>query len=248
VSTSASPARPSRRRAPSPGERQVDGERSRAALLDAALEEFSAKGFAGTRVRDVAARAGVSKDLIAYHFGSKEGLYLAVQHAWLEREDGFSDPGLPIGELVARYLHDALSDPRSLRLLAWRGLSDPGHAPPDGTPATEDLSATRDRQRRGELPPDVEPAALRLVLLAAVAAPVIFPDTTRKLFGTAPTDPSFEKRYRLALQHLLARLAAADPPAGATRPPDRQHGGTRPNVGQGPGRSLDPPVGLGDGS
>lgn len=219
VDSTVSPARSPRRRAPKPEERQVDGERSRVALLDAALEEFSAKGFAGTRVRDVAARAGVSKDLIAYHFGNKEGLYLAVQRAWLDHEDDFADPSLPIGDLVARYLHDALSDPRSLRLLAWRGLSDADNAPPDGTPRTEDLSTTRARQRRGELPSDVEPAALRLVLLAAGAAPVVFPDMARKLFGIAPSDPLFEERYRRSLQQLLAHLASPDLPSdpkGAT--------------------------------
>jgi len=211
VTSSAASARPARRRAPRPEERRVDGEKSRAALLDAALEEFSAKGFAGTRVRDIAARAGVSKDLIAYHFGSKEGLYLAVQQAWLEREDTFSDPGQPIGDLVARYLHDGLTDPRPLRLLVWRGLAHPDHAPPDNTTATKDLSTTRARQRRGELPTDVDPAALRLVLLAAVAAPVVFPDTARRLFGTAPTDPGFEDRYRRNLQRLLAHLATQNP-------------------------------------
>jgi AcrR family transcriptional regulator len=207
------PAGRTPRRAPAPGERRVDGDRTRAALLDAALEEFSAKGFAGTRIRDVAARAGVSKDLIAYHFGGKDGLYLAVQQAWLDREDSFSDPGLPIGGLLARYLHDALSDPRPLRLLAWRGLSDPGDAPPDGTPATEDLSATKARQRAGELPADVDPAALRLVLLGALAAPIVFPGTARKLFGVGPGDPGFEERYRDGLQRLLGHLASDVPAA-----------------------------------
>jgi AcrR family transcriptional regulator len=212
-------AHPARRRAPRPEERRVDGEKSRAALLDAALEEFSAKGFAGTRVRDVAARAGVSKDLIAYHFGSKDGLYLAVQQAWLEREDTFADPRQPIGDLVARYLHDALTDSRPLRLLVWRGLAPPEHPPPDSTAAAEDLSTTRDRQRQGELPTDVNPAALRLVLLAAVAAPIVFPDTARRLFGMAPTDPGFEERYRRDLQRLLAHLATHDAVSNADREP-----------------------------
>jgi AcrR family transcriptional regulator len=92
--------------------RQVDGDRTRAALQDAALEEFAARGFSGARVRDIAQRAGVSKDLIAYHFGGKAGLYLAVEQAWLRREDSFADASLPPDELLARYLHDALADPR----------------------------------------------------------------------------------------------------------------------------------------
>jgi TetR/AcrR family transcriptional regulator len=196
-----------RRRAPTPEERQVDGDRTRAALLDAALEEFAAKGFAGARVRNIAARAGVSKDLIAYHFGSKDGLYLAVQGSWLKHEDTFSDPDLPLSDLLARYLHDALADPRPLRLLLWRGLTDPGHAPPDASPEREDLTSTRRRQQNGELPDDIEPAMLRLLLLAVVTAPIAYPDTTRRLFGTFPDDPDFEKRYLNGLRRLLAHLA-----------------------------------------
>ena len=195
------------RRAPAPGQRQVDADRSRAALLDAALEEFAAKGFAGARVRDIAQRAGVSKDLVAYHFGGKDGLYLAVQQAWLRREDSFADPALPLAEVLSRYLHDALADSRPMRLLAWRGLASPDAIPPDGAAAPQDLSGTRDRQQRGELPADIDPAVLRLVLLAVVAAPVIFADQVRKLFGTAPGDPEFEARYAAGLQRLIVHLS-----------------------------------------
>ena len=201
-----SPERRTPRRAPAPGQRQVDADRSRAALLDAALEEFAAKGFAGGRVRDIAQRAGVSKDLVAYHFGGKDGLYLAVQQAWLRREDDFADPALPLTELLSRYLHDALADSRPMRLLAWRGLASPDASPPDGTPGPQDLSGTRDRQQRGELPADIDPAVLRLVLLAVVAAPVIFADQAGKLFGTEPGDPEFEARYASGLQRLIGHL------------------------------------------
>src|SRR5580704_6068826 len=80
------------RRAPAGPERQRDADRSRRALLDAALEEFSLRGFAGARVADIARRAGVNKQLINYYFGSKEGLYLALQQAWLDREESFAPP------------------------------------------------------------------------------------------------------------------------------------------------------------
>jgi TetR/AcrR family transcriptional regulator len=205
--TTSSDADRSPRRAPAPGQRQVDANRTRAALLDAALEEFAAKGFAGTRVRDIAQRAGVSKDLVAYHFGGKDGLYLAVQQTWLDREEGFADPAaIPLADLLARYLHDALADPRPMRLLAWRGLASPDDSAPDGSPPAEDLSGTRARQQRGELPADIDPAVLRLVLLAAVAAPVVFPGHARKLFGTGPDDPEFEARYASGLRRLIAHF------------------------------------------
>lgn len=54
---------------------------TRAALLAAAAELFAEQGFRATRVREIVARAGANVAAVSYHFGSKEGLYLAVlQH------------------------------------------------------------------------------------------------------------------------------------------------------------------------
>lgn len=47
-------------------------------LLDAALDLFVEKGFAATRVEEVAARAGVSKGTLFLYFQSKEELFKAV--------------------------------------------------------------------------------------------------------------------------------------------------------------------------
>jgi TetR/AcrR family transcriptional regulator len=47
-------------------------------LLDAALSIFVDKGFAATRVEEVAARAGVSKGTLFLYFPSKEELFKAV--------------------------------------------------------------------------------------------------------------------------------------------------------------------------
>src|SRR5690348_10312966 len=47
----------------------------RDAILAAALDEFSASGFAATRLDDVARRAGVAKGTIYLHFADKETLF-----------------------------------------------------------------------------------------------------------------------------------------------------------------------------
>ncbi|HVY56494.1 MAG TPA: TetR/AcrR family transcriptional regulator [Xanthobacteraceae bacterium] len=47
----------------------------RKAILAAALAEFSVKGFAATRLDDVAKRAGVAKGTIYLHFRDKEALF-----------------------------------------------------------------------------------------------------------------------------------------------------------------------------
>jgi AcrR family transcriptional regulator len=54
---------------------------TRQRILDAAAAEFAAKGLAGARVDEIAARAGANKRMIYAHFGSKEALWLAVLEA-----------------------------------------------------------------------------------------------------------------------------------------------------------------------
>ena len=51
---------------------------TRARILDAALQEFSAHGLAGARTEQIASIAGVNKALLYYYFESKENLYLAA--------------------------------------------------------------------------------------------------------------------------------------------------------------------------
>jgi TetR/AcrR family transcriptional regulator len=48
---------------------------SKEKILDAALDEFSESGLAGARVDSIAAKAGINKAMIYYHFISKEALY-----------------------------------------------------------------------------------------------------------------------------------------------------------------------------
>jgi AcrR family transcriptional regulator len=47
----------------------------RAAIVEAALDEFIARGFAATRLDDVARRAGVAKGTIYLHFKDKESMF-----------------------------------------------------------------------------------------------------------------------------------------------------------------------------
>src|SRR5690349_15223673 len=47
----------------------------RAAIVEAAMEEFVARGFAATRLDDIARRAGVAKGTIYLHFKDKESMF-----------------------------------------------------------------------------------------------------------------------------------------------------------------------------
>jgi TetR/AcrR family transcriptional regulator len=58
--------------------RRRDPAATRRKLLAAARREFAQQGFAGARVDEIAARAGVNKQLVYHYFGDKDAIYLAV--------------------------------------------------------------------------------------------------------------------------------------------------------------------------
>jgi AcrR family transcriptional regulator len=61
---------------------------TRQRILDAALAEFAGKGLAGSRVDEIAARAGANKRMLYAHFGSKEELWLTVlERAYVAKRD-----------------------------------------------------------------------------------------------------------------------------------------------------------------
>ncbi|MEJ3655077.1 TetR/AcrR family transcriptional regulator [Actinomycetes bacterium KLBMP 9759] len=78
--------------------RRLSPARRRAELIDAAQARFAAKPYDQVRLEDVAAAAGASPALIAFHFGGKRELYVACLRA-------------AVDELLAR--HAALPGPPS---------------------------------------------------------------------------------------------------------------------------------------
>lgn len=58
--------------------RRRDAASTRRKLLVAARQEFARNGLAGARVVDIAAQAGVNKQLVYHYFGDKDAIYSAV--------------------------------------------------------------------------------------------------------------------------------------------------------------------------
>lgn len=88
-----------------------NADRTRRKILDAAVDEFAGRGYAGARVDRIAASAGVNKRMIYHHFGNKLGAF----------EAALSDQvsGVDITDKLARlWMHEALErgDENILRL------------------------------------------------------------------------------------------------------------------------------------
>jgi len=76
IQKSAETTRPAKPAGRAPVKRS--SERTRQKILQAAVEEFSKRGFDGARVEAIVARAKCNMRMIYHHFKNKEGLYVAA--------------------------------------------------------------------------------------------------------------------------------------------------------------------------
>ena len=81
----------------------------REAILAAALDEFSARGFAATRLDDVAKRADVAKGTIYLYFRDKESLFQELVRATLSPIVS-RVAGAPMIDLPARMVVEGIAD------------------------------------------------------------------------------------------------------------------------------------------
>jgi len=81
----------------------------REAILAAALEEFSASGFAATRLDDVARRAGIAKGTIYLYFRSKESLFQELVRSMLSPVVGAIEAA-PATDLPVRAVAEKIID------------------------------------------------------------------------------------------------------------------------------------------
>ena len=99
--------------------------KNRAAILEAALNVFSAHGFRGATVDQIATEAGLSKPNLLYYFPSKEAIHTALLSGLLEvwlaplhDLDADGDPMEEILSYIRRKLEMSRELPRESRLFA----------------------------------------------------------------------------------------------------------------------------------
>ena len=104
--------------------KNADGQRTRQAILDAALDLFADRGFFGTSLRDVAAAVGVRESALYNYFAGKDALFdaLLVAHQTTKTEQLTSLVEAPISdgrallEQLAITTLDGFVEPRQQKL------------------------------------------------------------------------------------------------------------------------------------
>jgi TetR/AcrR family transcriptional regulator len=186
----------------------------RQAIVDAAIGEFSTKGFSGARINTIARKAKVNKQLIYYYFDSKVGLYEAVLGHLIRRWDermGAGDPHPSASVAVKAHTDRLLGQGGAewIRFWLWEALQTTSHG--------RDVDRARVwarwvdvfkyAQKDGEISNDYDPKMLALSLNSIIVTPYLTPLITELITGMDPNSEAFKKKQATLVQNLVKALA-----------------------------------------
>ena len=142
------------------------------AILLAAVDEFSERGFDGARMEAIAERAGYNKSLVYRHYKDKRGLFEAVlRHKVEQRVDLAHRMPDELAAILEFWFEQSLRDPSYLRLLIREAFNDTGEEIVEEASRRayyqEHTDAIASFQEAGRLSNEYDPAYLNL----AIAAP-----------------------------------------------------------------------------
>lgn len=196
-------------------------EASKKAILDAAEGLFAEKGYEATSLQEICDRAGVTRGLPTYFFGSKEELYRSVleralaltpTHELLKllREqmhhpDARPEDGLRV--VIERLFDFFVTHPTFIRIIEWEALNGGrylGDLPRLVTTLHEALQVLQEEARW-----QINAEQFLIDLVALCWFPLAQADTFLKPLGADVSDPDFLARRK---QHVVQLLLEGNRP------------------------------------
>jgi AcrR family transcriptional regulator len=189
-----------------------DAEATRTEIIEAARVEFAAKGFAGARVDEIAARTRTTKPTIYYHFGSKEELFRIVlekSYAGMrDTEQSLELDHLPAKDAMRRLVETSfdyhMAHPDWVRLVSIENILEARHIA--GSPSIADRNAAvievlrkllARGQQDGSFRTNVDPLDLHLMISSLCFYRVSNRHTWKAIFKRdlqAPKQVAIQKR------------------------------------------------------
>lgn len=187
---------------------------NRALILEAALAVFSAHGFRGSTVDEIAAKAGMSKPNLLYYFRRKQDIYEAVLEdtlrEWLiplEELDADGDPAEELERYIARKLALSAERPEASRLFVNEILAGAPVIGPFLETTLRELvlrkaAVLSEWMRQGRLAP-VDPVHLLFAIWATTQHYADFDTQIRAVLGPGTAQPAFREQTSQAVLSII---------------------------------------------
>lgn len=184
---------------------------TRNAILEAAVEEFIERGFAGVRMEHVAKRAGYNKALVYRWFTDRETLFREALKRRFSQRAGLLDK-LPqtLPEIFRWWSQQAASDPNFMRMILREALElrekEPVHAEFRREYYRRQIEILKSFQMKKRIGAEFDPEMLFLALLSVVTLTSVLPQIVQLATGLRPEDKKFQRRWKAFLDTFAAHL------------------------------------------
>jgi TetR/AcrR family transcriptional regulator len=194
-------------------------------ILAGALEAFSEHGFDGAKMRDIAARAGVTLGLLQYYFGSKQKLWrAAVDRAFEDMRGGLqallandsgADPRERLRQIVRAHVSFVAQRPEFVRLMhdegkrrgpRMRWLVD-RHVKPLYALF---MPVVERAQQAGVLPLGIPPMHFVYIFIGATSVIFHQAEECKRVTGVDPASPAAVAAHTRAVEHFLLGSASVE--------------------------------------
>lgn len=183
-------------------------------ILEAALVEFSAQGFAATSIAMIARRVGISKANVYVHFASKDEIFETLlrslsalgrtQGNWRQIEDTHDVPGFIDNLIDATY---ASLTPEALAIL--RLMIAEGHRIPDMLVKWNEANVSARAKRQADIDEQVAAGRMKRSVLSEyfhfAMTPFVYAGVAKLVFGDAATEEleRMKETHRKLLHQML---------------------------------------------
>ena len=120
------------------GKKKIDENNAKERLLEAGTALFGERGYAGTFVREIVDRAGVTKPMLYYYFKSKEGMFYTILDGAAEQQEvilaqALEAPGAVLDRLIYLYrrIYEGLIEHQNLFKMIYNLVFGPRQGAPN---------------------------------------------------------------------------------------------------------------------
>jgi AcrR family transcriptional regulator len=182
-------------------------------ILEAAFEEFASRGFAGSRVDDIAEKAQCNKALLYQYYGDKESLFRHVLECKMAGLQTIKENQESFAEAAGEFFDFYAANPWLPRMHMWEAL-DFGDAPVPheaerAQKYDQHIGRMKEAQGAGKVDPALDVRQTLVSLIGIIQIWFAAPQTARMICGGNPYSPEALKQRRAHVVDAARRILEA---------------------------------------
>src|SRR6266567_7511359 len=182
-------------------------------ILEAAFEEFSRRGFAGSRVDLIAEKAQCNKALLYQYYGDKEALFRHVLECKMAGLQAIKEDPDSFAEAVGEFFDFYAANPWLPRMHMWEALDFVDAPVPNEAERAQKYSQHVERmeeaQRSGGIDPALDARQTLVSLIGLIQIWFAAPQTARMICGGNPYSKEALKQRRAHVVEAARRILEA---------------------------------------